>query len=120
MLVPSFNVAQARARSHSRFPALTSLEIELPHHLTTNLVPAANMASTKFRVIIVGGGVSGLTLANALEKAQVEYVLLESKGEFAPVSGASIALGPPGNRIMDQLGCCENAGVWMSDRVVLT
>jgi 2-polyprenyl-6-methoxyphenol hydroxylase-like FAD-dependent oxidoreductase len=66
------------------------------------------MALSKFKVIIVGGGVSGLTLANALERAQVDYVLLESKSEFAPVLGASIALGPNGNRILDQLSCCES------------
>ena len=42
------------------------------------------MASTRFQVIIVEGGVGGLTLANALEKAKVDYVLLESKDEVAP------------------------------------
>ena len=63
------------------------------------------MASTTFRVIIVGGGVAGLTLANALEQARVDYVLLESRDEFAPLVGASIALAANGNRILDQLGC---------------
>ncbi|EXJ64468.1 hypothetical protein A1O7_00804 [Cladophialophora yegresii CBS 114405] len=65
------------------------------------------MASTAFKVVIVGGGVSGLTLANALERAKVEYVLLESKGQFAPAVGASIAIGPNGNRVLDQLGCYD-------------
>ncbi|KAJ9608714.1 hypothetical protein H2200_006485 [Cladophialophora chaetospira] len=65
------------------------------------------MASPKFQVIIVGGGVGGLTLANALEKAQVDYLLLESKNQFAPVVGASIAMAPNGNRVLDQLGCYD-------------
>ena len=65
------------------------------------------MASTSFKVVIVGGGVGGLTLANALEKTNVDYVLLESKDEFAPVVGASIAMAANGNRILDQLGCCK-------------
>jgi 2-polyprenyl-6-methoxyphenol hydroxylase-like FAD-dependent oxidoreductase len=63
--------------------------------------------ASKFRVIIIGGGVAGLTLANALEKAKVDYVLLESKDEFSPIVGASIAMGANGNRILDQLGCCK-------------
>ena len=63
--------------------------------------------ASKFQVIIVGGGVAGLLLANALEKAEVNYVLLEGKSEFAPAVGASIALGANGNRILDQLGCCK-------------
>ncbi|ETI28406.1 hypothetical protein G647_00855 [Cladophialophora carrionii CBS 160.54] len=65
------------------------------------------MASTAFKVTIVGGGVAGLTLANALEQAKVEYVLLESKGQFAPAVGASIAIGANGNRVLDQLGCYD-------------
>ncbi|KAH6855970.1 hypothetical protein B0I37DRAFT_395815 [Chaetomium sp. MPI-CAGE-AT-0009] len=60
--------------------------------------------SSRFRVIIVGAGVAGLTLANALEQANVDYVLLERRGEVAPQVGASIGLFPNGARILDQLG----------------
>ena len=67
------------------------------------------MTSARFQVIIVGGGVGGLTLANSLEKAKVDYILLESKNEVAPVVGASIALAPNGNRVLDQLGCCKHS-----------
>lgn len=67
------------------------------------------MSSTTFKVVIAGGGVSGLTLANALEQAKVDYVLLESKDEFAPVVGASIAIAQNGNRVLDQLGCCKSS-----------
>ncbi|KAL2165007.1 hypothetical protein VTH06DRAFT_303 [Thermothelomyces fergusii] len=58
----------------------------------------------QFRVVIVGGGVAGLTLANALEQAGVDFVLLERRGEIAPNVGASIGVFPNGARILDQLG----------------
>ncbi|OCT53944.1 FAD binding monooxygenase [Cladophialophora carrionii] len=77
------------------------------------------MASTAFKVIIVGGGVAGLTLANALELAKVEYVLLESKGQFAPAVGASIAIGANGNRVLDQLGCWLGYPIYFCDRHLL-
>ncbi|GAB1319710.1 FAD NAD(P)-binding domain protein [Madurella fahalii] len=57
-----------------------------------------------FRVVIVGGGVAGLTLANALEKADIDYVLLERRSDVAPQVGASIGIMPNGARILDQLG----------------
>lgn len=66
-----------------------------------------NMAVQDFRVIIAGGGVAGLTLANALEKAGIEYVLLEARDEIAPEVGASIGIFQNGGRILDQLGCFE-------------
>ena len=65
------------------------------------------MTDTDFKVIIVGGGISGLTLANALERANIDYVLLEARGEIAPFVGASIAITANGGRVLDQLGCYE-------------
>jgi len=61
--------------------------------------------SRNFRVIIVGGGIAGLTLANALQHAGIDYLLLEARADIAPQVGASIGLGPNGSRILDQLGC---------------
>lgn len=70
------------------------------------------MATTRnppsFRVIIVGGGIAGLTLANALQHAGIDYVLLEARNEIAPQVGQSIGLGPNGSRILDQLGCYDD------------
>lgn len=60
-----------------------------------------------FRVIIAGGSVSGLTLANALEKFNIDYILLEAYPSIAPQVGASIGILPNGFRILDQLGCFE-------------
>lgn len=64
-------------------------------------------SKTKFRVIIVGGGIAGLTLANALQNAGIDFLVLEGRSEIAPSIGASIGLFPNGSRILDQLGCYE-------------
>jgi 2-polyprenyl-6-methoxyphenol hydroxylase-like FAD-dependent oxidoreductase len=65
------------------------------------------MTAGGFQVIIAGGGVAGLTLANALEKAGIDYVLLEARDDIAPKVGASIGIFQNGVRILDQLGCFE-------------
>ncbi|KAI1775534.1 FAD/NAD(P)-binding domain-containing protein [Hypoxylon cercidicola] len=57
----------------------------------------------RFRVIIAGGGIAGLTLANALDKAGVDFIVLE-KYEIAPQLGASIAIVCHTARIFEQLG----------------
>ncbi|KAH8203527.1 hypothetical protein TruAng_002275 [Truncatella angustata] len=62
----------------------------------------------QFKIIIAGAGVAGLTLANMLEKFDVDYVILESHAEIAPPVGASIGLFPNGLRILDQIGCYES------------
>ncbi|KAK0644427.1 hypothetical protein B0T16DRAFT_331705 [Cercophora newfieldiana] len=69
------------------------------------------MAAAKdkpFKVLIVGGGVGGLTLAHCLEKANIDYVVLD-KGIIAPPWGTSISIHPNGCRILDQLGILEEA-----------
>ncbi|KAL7917937.1 hypothetical protein ACQKWADRAFT_305527 [Trichoderma austrokoningii] len=63
----------------------------------------ADSNSSRFTVIIVGGSLVGLTTALALEKAGIDYVLLE-KGEIAPHLGASISIHPHTQRVMEQLG----------------
>ncbi|KAK7425598.1 hypothetical protein QQZ08_007921 [Neonectria magnoliae] len=65
------------------------------------------MDETEFTVVIVGGSVSGLSLANMLEKAGIRFVLLESNDEIAPQVGASIGIQPNGLRILDQIGCAD-------------
>ncbi|KAL4971621.1 FAD/NAD(P)-binding domain-containing protein [Aspergillus desertorum] len=62
------------------------------------------MEKPTFRVIIVGGSVAGLTLAHCLERAGIDYVILEKASEIAPQVGASIGVLPNGARILDQLG----------------
>lgn len=60
-----------------------------------------------FKVIIVGGGIAGLALANELQLAGVDFVLLEGRGVIDPQVGASIGMLPNGSRILDQVGCYE-------------
>ncbi|KAG9665381.1 FAD/NAD(P)-binding domain-containing protein, partial [Aureobasidium melanogenum] len=55
------------------------------------------------KVIIAGGGIAGLTLANALEQANVDYVLLERRNEIAPQVGASIGILANGSWISLEL-----------------
>ncbi|XPS80795.1 hypothetical protein M3J07_012766 [Ascochyta lentis] len=57
------------------------------------------------KVLIAGGSVAGLTLANTLEQLGIDYLVLEKYGKIAPDVGASIGIFPNGFRILDQLGC---------------
>ncbi|CAG9948074.1 unnamed protein product [Clonostachys rosea f. rosea IK726] len=66
------------------------------------------MSESKFRVLIVGGSVTGLTIANMLERAGIDYLVLEAYNEIAPQIGASIGLVASGLRILDQLGCAKD------------
>lgn len=66
------------------------------------------MAAADFRVIIVGASIAGLTLANLLQKFDIDFVVLEAYGVIAPQIGASIGFHPNGLRILDQLGCYED------------
>ncbi len=61
-----------------------------------------------FRVLIIGGGIGGLTLANSLQHAGIDYLVLEARNEIAPHVGASIALFANGGRILDQLGVYDD------------
>ncbi|KAH8896928.1 FAD-binding domain-containing protein [Thozetella sp. PMI_491] len=57
-----------------------------------------------FKVVIGGGSVTGLTLANMLQLYDIDFIVLESYADIAPQVGASIGILPHGNRILDQLG----------------
>jgi len=57
-----------------------------------------------FRVIIVGGGLGGLTLANCLQHARIDYLLLEGQEKIGLHAGAAVGIEPNGGRILDQLG----------------
>lgn len=66
------------------------------------------MTSKKsFTVLIAGGSIAGLTLANMLEKLDINYLILEAHSSIAPQVGASIGLFPTGLRIYDQLGLAD-------------
>ncbi|KAF8978429.1 hypothetical protein BGZ46_006474, partial [Entomortierella lignicola] len=54
------------------------------------------MSSTavKPKVLIVGAGLGGLTLAAILEKANIPYEIFEKASALKPL-GSAIAVGPP-------------------------
>jgi salicylate hydroxylase len=57
-------------------------------------------------VVVVGGGIGGLTLAGALAKFEVPFLLLEQAPELGEV-GAGIQIGPNGVHVMRFLGIME-------------
>lgn len=59
-------------------------------------------------MVIVGGSIAGLSLALALERSGIDFVVLEAHPTIAPQAGASIAVLPSGARILDQLGCYDD------------
>ncbi|CRG87305.1 FAD binding domain protein [Talaromyces islandicus] len=60
--------------------------------------------NSPFKVVIVGGGITGLTLAHCLDRAGVDYVLLEKHIDICANIGGAIAVEPNGTQILDQLG----------------
>ncbi|KAI0111610.1 FAD/NAD(P)-binding domain-containing protein [Daldinia grandis] len=65
------------------------------------------MAGRKFRVVVVGGGPVGLTMAHTLSKAGIEFVVLERRPSVFEDAGASLVIGPHGMRAFKQLGLYE-------------
>lgn len=65
------------------------------------------MDKADFRVVIVGGSVAGLTLALALEKYGIDFVVIGAFPNVKAHVGAALVLLPNGLRILDQLGCYE-------------
>ena len=61
-------------------------------------------AKSAFKVIIGGGSITGLTLANMLQSYDVDFLVLESYPDIAPQVGASIGILPHGQRMLDQSG----------------
>ncbi|PFH58953.1 hypothetical protein XA68_13019 [Ophiocordyceps unilateralis] len=62
------------------------------------------MSQNRFKVIIVGGSITGLTLAHSLHQIGVDYIILEKRPRVVLQEGASIGILPNGARILDQLG----------------
>jgi 2-polyprenyl-6-methoxyphenol hydroxylase-like FAD-dependent oxidoreductase len=91
------------------WPSCTHL-LQPPHNQRDFDVLMAFQGKSGFKVIVVGGSVAGLSLAHALEKANIDYVILEGRDSIAPQLGASIILSANGSRILDQLGVYEPLG----------
>lgn len=66
------------------------------------------MEKPNFRVIIVGGSITGLTLAHCLSQAGIDHIVLEKRAEIAPQEGAFIGLWPNGAQVLQQLGLYDS------------
>src|SRR5437660_10015013 len=55
------------------------------------------------RVVVVGGGIGGLTAAIALRQAGCEVLVIERSHQFGEV-GAGLQLGPHATRVLRRLG----------------
>lgn len=62
------------------------------------------MSPTTFKVIVVGGGPVGLTAAHALDKAGIDFLLLERRPEVVIDAGSNLVLAPTGIRALASLG----------------
>ncbi|KAI1361407.1 hypothetical protein F5Y08DRAFT_18118 [Xylaria arbuscula] len=68
------------------------------------------MPSSKFRAVIIGGGPIGLTIANGLDRAGIDFLVIERHPTIVSENGAGIMAWPHTTRIFDQLGlttACE-------------
>ncbi|KAI8065537.1 hypothetical protein BC940DRAFT_320638 [Gongronella butleri] len=75
---------------------------------SSSLSFSSSSSSSNFKVLIVGGGVGGLTAALSLAKAGIDYIVLEGRPDFAPTLGASIGIHASGLRVLDQLGVVDS------------
>jgi NADH dehydrogenase FAD-containing subunit len=64
---------------------------------------STTMTSTKRRIIITGGGIGGLTLANFLHRLGHSVKVLEKRSNLVS-DGASFTMSPNGQRVLNQLG----------------
>jgi 2-polyprenyl-6-methoxyphenol hydroxylase-like FAD-dependent oxidoreductase len=60
-----------------------------------------------FKVIIVGGGPSGIIAAHALHQAGIDFVVLERRQNVFEDTGASLVLSPQNLRVFHQLGILD-------------
>jgi 2-polyprenyl-6-methoxyphenol hydroxylase-like FAD-dependent oxidoreductase len=64
-------------------------------------------SSSNFKVIIVGGGPVGLTAAQTLSRANIDFVLLERRPEIVIDAGSNLVLNTMSFRVLGQLGLLD-------------
>lgn len=60
---------------------------------------------SSFKVIIVGAGITGLTLAHLLSLLGIDHQVIEAHKEIVHPAGGSFGIRPNAARILDQIGC---------------
>jgi 2-polyprenyl-6-methoxyphenol hydroxylase-like FAD-dependent oxidoreductase len=65
------------------------------------------MPNHPFKIIVIGGGPTGLTAAHALHLANIDFVVLERKDDVVVDVGASLILGAHSMRLLQQLGLLD-------------
>ncbi|KAI1370802.1 hypothetical protein F4677DRAFT_437267 [Hypoxylon crocopeplum] len=81
-----------------------------------------------FSVVIVGGGVAGLTLAHSLAQHNIQFIILESRDIYSTAKGGFLGILPNGGRVLDNLGLLSEvcglaepvrvSHLWMDGRLV--
>lgn len=64
------------------------------------------MTATDLKVLIVGGGIAGLTLATLLEKADIDFQVYERAAVVRPL-GSVVAIGPNVLALIEQIGLLD-------------
>ncbi|KAF9189456.1 hypothetical protein BGZ51_009567 [Haplosporangium sp. Z 767] len=67
---------------------------------------ASNSSRTKTKVLIIGGGIGGLTMGILMERAQIDYLILERISSIRPM-GSAIALSSVVQPLFSQLGILD-------------
>lgn len=62
------------------------------------------MTAEDFKVVVVGGGLVGLTAAHALDRVGIDFVLLERQPKVVMDVGSNLAINVFGLQAMSQLG----------------
>ena len=62
------------------------------------------MVGTAPKIVVVGGGPVGITVAHALTRAGIDFVLLESRPSIVMAAGASLVMSQIGLRALSQFG----------------
>ncbi|KAK3046456.1 hypothetical protein LTR09_012040 [Extremus antarcticus] len=65
------------------------------------------MSANNFRAIVIGGGPVGLTAAHALQRAGIDFLLLERRPHVVIDAGSNLVLNPLGIRALAQLDLAE-------------